>query len=73
MRIFLSNRKSRLSPVRQPQRLHGGVLDVHEGVDPVPDQGLDQGVLGGLEVVVGPELEKKKTPVIKTQNHANIR
>ncbi len=57
---FLSNRKTCLSPVWQPERLHGGVLDVHEGIDPVPDEGLDEGVLGCLEVVVGPELGKGK-------------
>ena len=45
-----------LPPPGQPESLHRRVLDVHVGVDAVAHEGLDDGVLGGAEVVVGPEL-----------------
>ena len=46
-----------LPPPGQLQSLHRRVLDVHVRVNTVPDQGLDEGVLGRVEEVVRVELE----------------
>ena len=48
---------SDLPPPRELEGLHRGVLYVHVGVHAVPNQGLDDSVLGSSEVIIGPELE----------------
>ena len=60
-----------LPPPGQPQGLHGRVLHVHVGVHAVVHQLLHDGVVGGAEVVVRPELREGGKIGVKVEGESS--